>query len=375
MSFWFFWVAIPLVSIGIIDYFVILVIKRLFYFDPEINFKKNIFVFAFTFSIQLLFLIYFWSVVNISSAATIILPGVIAATYVVSIVLGFVLILFWFLYVTRETAGKLRKSVMAISAVFILLFMLFCISIWERSHFSFYLKVIDQHNQPVSDVQVKYSVKSSSIVKRTNKDGMLKIREHGSRFNIISIEKAGYSIKLLERYFKNFGGNSEDKPYLIKSWKAGPKKSKLKAHKTTVYLKTDGRPYTIKFTTELKRWFKSEGLHEGDIVISILKQNDDYVTKLKAINGGLIETDDVLLYQAPLDGYQPMLTHSIKASKLQREDKTVFYVSQNKKYYGVFKMQIQHLHRVDRHGENRKSRINFDYTVNLSGNRELVSSY
>ncbi len=183
----------------------------------------------------------------------------------------------------------------------------------------FYGKVIDQHNMPVSQAIVKLEVGAPDG--RTYRDlitdnnGTFVLKDiKGKYLYINKIECEGFEYpKVAEHFSFNYGGNQEAKhipdqnnPTIFKMWKKGESEPLIKSRKA-YKIKSDGSVYYIDLLKERKSIDEPENF---DLIVEmkIDKTNGsnryNWSIIFKSRNGGLVETEDTFLYEAPEKGYQ-----------------------------------------------------------------------
>jgi len=230
----------------------------------------------------------------------------------------------------------------------------------------FYGKVIDQHGEPVSGVKVHYTIaayegviSSGPAVRNywvnTDSNGAFSITgTTGERIGIRDREKFGYEFEKTFPYYemsKQWVGHklkskgSPDKPVIFHAWK------KIEAEKLIYsegfygfYL--SGKPYTI----DLQKGKKIEGVAAGDLEIIFERSPNgkrfspsDWAVVVKAKGGGISETSDLFMNEAPNQGYVTSWGISLKKDSLdfQKEIERNFYLkSRNGNAYSKVKMRF-----------------------------------
>jgi hypothetical protein len=256
----------------------------------------------------------------------------------------------------------------------------------------FYGRVVDQDENPISDVKVKVEVRHIKVIvpapwgdedqiipieKETDSTGHFEVNGvTGDSLTIIFVEKEGYRLspKLENTY--GYGGvpnpfqPDPQNPVIIKMWKLG-EPANLISHQTLFGFQPDGRVYTLDLLADQKIASVSAN---GDLRVqfqrqSVLKPKEEYpwILGISAVNGGLIETTDEFEYLAPENGYQPQVsfrTNSISPKAMPDLIKDFYFTSRNGQVYGVMSLQIF----SDYNGQ---SAILVNSRVNPNGSRNL----
>ncbi len=236
---------------------------------------------------------------------------------------------------------------------------------YRNTHVYFYGKVVDQHGNPVSNALVKTEIgkwrildaNSSYYQFKTDSQGNFSIEDIGAINMIVgSIEKDGYEIKAgtyLQGYKRDandpaplWSETSKEKPWIFHAWKK-TEAEPLVYDKGLFGFKFDGRKYTINFKTGKKL----EGIvNSGDLVVSIWRNPNssrsnvgDWKVSLEAISGGLIETMDVFMNEAPEAGYSSSWSMDYKKNASNYKRKTSwekFYLKSRNRLYIRLEMEI-----------------------------------
>ena len=99
----------------------------------------------------------------------------------------------------------------------------------------------------------------------------------------------------------------------------------------------------------------------------MFRTNENWTFKIKAINGGLQETNDIFMNLSPEDGYKESIVYKFKRKDKDRIDNKYYFTSRNGQVYGRLRMAVRPYLR----GKN-KSTILFDYVVNMNADRNLT---
>jgi hypothetical protein len=251
----------------------------------------------------------------------------------------------------------------------------------------FYCRFIDQNDNPVPGVIVKFSIeklvaldpaqmeivgKYSRFEKITDADGRIEMHgEVGDGIGIGTVTKDGY--ELSPKAPRGFGGSSGsyENPVVFKMWKTREKAQLIGGSKFWGII-PDGRVYTIDFLQQTK----AEGENiQGDIKISIIRPSQipprigfDWSFSIEAINGGLIEASDDFMYLAPESGYQSNYRVTMVATNAgwkSELDGLQFYLkSRDGQVYGSIKFDL-----IPNY--NKGSIFNVNWAVNPNASRNL----
>jgi hypothetical protein len=250
-----------------------------------------------------------------------------------------------------------------------------------------YGQIIDQDNNPVPDVRIKFSIQqpnisppteagdfpiSNNVVrlgKETGSDGRFEVTgEKGDGVQIESIQKSSYLLS--PKAPNHFGASSGSfaNPVIFKMWKVGTKEPLIDG--SHVFGIDSSKTYTL----DLLNGKKIEGEAEGDLRVSVtrpsgVKQSDKYSWSfsIEAIQGGLLESDDEFMYLAPESGYAPkieMLLNPDDATWTQFVKKQFFLRSRNGQIYGRVRVEVDAIYNVH-------SAIQIDYAINPNRSRNL----
>jgi hypothetical protein len=158
--------------------------------------------------------------------------------------------------------------------------------------------------------------------------------------------------------------NTPDKSYIFKGWKI-ESYPKIKTNRLLgLIFKPDGRTYTWDLLKPNNKEFR-KGVNEGDILISFNRDDQEWELTLSAIDGGLIETEDMYMNLAPESGYQSTLTYSGSNNEYEVKKK-LYFNSRNQTVYGWLNLRIRPVYREV------NSAINLTYVINLEQGRNLT---
>jgi hypothetical protein len=252
----------------------------------------------------------------------------------------------------------------------------------------FFGQIIDQDGNPVSGVKVKVKIRHIKVIvpaawgdedqiipieKETDLGGRFEIHDVAgvNGFDVESIQKAGYQLSpKAANHFSSSSGSLEN-PVIIKMWKMGEKAQLINGNKFWGII-PDYRTYTMDFLTQTK----SDGNNvSGDIRVRIIRpaqvkprERFDWSFEIEGIQGGIIQTQDDFMYQAPEAGYQPKYEFSMSTNNpnWKREmDGMQFYLqSRNGNVCGRFAVDVIPDY-------NEQSVFNVTFSVNPNGSRNL----
>jgi hypothetical protein len=250
------------------------------------------------------------------------------------------------------------------------------INTWEQARekeVEFWGKVIDQHGQPVAGVAVTATITSHQIPlpgfkphprtiysATSDVSGLFYIKGGAGRgFTIETMMKQGYVLnpELQKRtdnlYWYNYDqldpkGFMPDAnaPVVFRMWKIG-KPEKLIDGESFYGIIPNGGVYTVDLLTKKK----SLGEATGDLRVSIHRPSDikwgargyDWSCEIDGIGGGVIETQDELMYSAPESGYQSHYEIKISACDVPWSDEVkrqLYLKSRDGKVYARLDVEI-----------------------------------
>ncbi len=245
----------------------------------------------------------------------------------------------------------------------------------------FYGKITDQNGIPVPGVKISITVsfslknKTEKIELSSDNGGLFSLTGiRGSRLYIDKFEKEGYIEGNFSRRF-GYGRHTpeihypnRDNPVVIRMWKKGETEP-LVREETEIIVTGDNR----EFYTDLISGTTSEELtDQADLVIRMKIDKPDeenlynWHISIGAVNGGLIETDDEFLYQAPESGYQQNMNMFFDKTFRWSNDayKKLYLKSRNGKVYAGLKLRILTYH-------TGKGLIRISSLINPNGSRNL----
>jgi len=269
----------------------------------------------------------------------------------------------------------------------------------------FYGKVIDQDGNSVSNANIDYSVASlyrfsttSSGSVETDRSGLFNIKASGYSISLKmpkhpelsnkfltgtvgSSLSSGQSILLEPNDFgdgiQSWKGYTKKNPYIIRAWKV-KSYEKIFHKRKNLFLAPDGSVYSfLQKNSYGKMALKKGRSSEGYLMFSCVRdesklaeKNGAWEVTIDPVEGGILETTDVVLNEAPLDGYQPNLS-------IVMDDKEKYGSSilKNKKYY--FKSNKNRVYgslviTFDPYAKKSDCIIDVNYKINPNGSRNLA---
>ncbi len=258
---------------------------------------------------------------------------------------------------------------------------------------SFYGRVVDQDNNPLSGVRVVVSVRQwfhpaasvgldSSFPKTeltTDAGGYFQFANgSGDDLRIEALTKEGYEAEA--KALRGFGYNTSERfnpdpnqPVVFRMWKAGTKQPLITGDKFLPIV-PDGRTYTL----DLLKGTLEEGENEGDLRLTIKRSPDaawgkkyEWSFELAGINGGLKEEADAYesMYLAPSEDYAKKVTmafHPGEEGWTYGISKRFYVKTRNGKLYGRMDVEVQAFYLKDKQG-----RFGIKYAINPAGERLL----
>ena len=195
---------------------------------------------------------------------------------------------------------------------------------------SFFGRLIDQDGNPVSGVKISVSVLhlelTATTIDRTihlgsesDLAGRFEIQgATGDGFDVDYIGKTGYQLSpKTPNHFSPINGSAEN-PVIIRMWRKLESAQLISQDKDT-RIPYDGTPVVF----DLLAGQKNVGGSSGDLRVTLIRNPLDITTSrrgfewhatIEALNGGLIQSDDDFMYEAPIDGYQPRIQIDMPAN-------------------------------------------------------------
>ena len=269
----------------------------------------------------------------------------------------------------------------------------------------FYGKVIDQHGEPVSNAKIDYSMTT-----KFKFDTMARGVVETDQLGMFDIKASGYTLslrmpmhpKLSDKFFpgtakepftsgeyilleptdvgreiQSWQGYSKNNPYTIKAWKV-KSYEKIFHKRQNLFLVPDGSVHSFLQKNKYGKMTLKKGRHpEGFLLFSctrdesqLAEKNGSWQATIEPIDGGILETTDIILNEAPLDGYQPSLSIIMdgkeKYGSSILKNKKYYFKSDNNRIYGSLVITF------DPYAKKRDCIIDINYKINLNGSRNLA---
>ncbi len=253
-----------------------------------------------------------------------------------------------------------------------------------------YGKVTDQHDQPVAGAEVymivagggTFAPGSGPVKIRTDAAGMFRVRAKGQQISILEVSRKDLArthfklpsgsensttLDAVGRYGKEYSWHSyttPDHPFVIHVWRV---EEFGDARSDSGYLEPipGGRPYERSgLAVTCEREQKKPNVHWRD-------QKGSWSITFRPINGGIQETNDIYLNEAPESGYQSELTVAMRRGdpnykvriQLARH---YYYTANSGKLYGAFSATFEPYMYDD------ECRVNAEIQYNPTGSRNLA---
>jgi hypothetical protein len=219
----------------------------------------------------------------------------------------------------------------------------------------FYGQVVDQHNMPIANVQVKAGV--GLIVSFDSSAGRFYDTETDAtgRFHFVGLHGAGMGPFILHKegffFDQHLPSSSRPKDYIadpnnpviFRMWKLRGAESMVHA-KFGAWIPYDGTPVTIDLFTGRKS-------DAGDLKVSLVRHplqvrlgvdHFAWEVQFREVGGGLVEANNPYPYEAPEIGYQPMLEfgQAKDVPNWTRKLLQTFYVHTAKGNYGRISVDL-----------------------------------
>jgi len=269
----------------------------------------------------------------------------------------------------------------------------------------FYGRVIDQYGDPVEDAKVFFEATNTYLSEgggrgriATDRNGRFEIDSIGASLVLggvghPEIDGAYYQSSNLDATRDMIFNTSDDaygryenwkryassnNPYVIHVWRLGKYDGAMKGS-LSAYPNLDGREYTLNLSGKDYNTKVSDGVKQGDFIISCtrkttmtaVKDYGDWTFTISSIDGGIQKTNDLYLNKAPGNGYQS----SIKIKMEYGSDKYMpslfnqrfYFYTQSGKVYGSMLVNFKP-HRKFRGNE---CGIEIQYKMNPTGSKNL----
>ena len=256
----------------------------------------------------------------------------------------------------------------------------------------FHLKIIDQNGDPVPGVKIEYNVNKSpgfggpgTYFDQSDAEGTFSVtKTKAARVLLVNFTKPGYVFRPTQEESGVEAINKKhlytaDDPLIVHAWKLGKPAKLLEndGRNKGVQVPNDGS-WTSLYLVSDRRLVKKEGKQpDADLWVSVTARYIDPTARIKrglawsmvldAPNGGLHETDDLFLFEAPQSGYiSEFLVNYEPDDKDVRADfhKNFFILLRGSKVYGRMRFK------VFPYGDSTAS-IEVAFALNLEGTRNL----
>lgn len=251
----------------------------------------------------------------------------------------------------------------------------------------FYGHVVDQHGDPVAGAEVAYryayypdttlptfSWSVRNDVTTTNALGKFQIETaRGVHLTIADIRKPGYAVQA-SQVFQYRPRTVDDVPFasdpanpvIFQAWKKTEVARELKRGEERFNNPANGEPYLI-VLPETGKTVTIAFTHHDEKTTDENHGKRRWSAKIRVQNGGVIESDDAFMYEAPENGYQPEWEIAAGENDYLRKN---FYLKANDgKVYGRLQVELGGYY-----GRNEdKGFIQYSYVLNPTGSRNLLS--
>jgi hypothetical protein len=253
----------------------------------------------------------------------------------------------------------------------------------QQTTTSFYGKIEDQHGDPVAGATITgyrtyypmipnldFSRSAEELSLTSDENGQFSIVDKKiNSLAILKIAKSGFEIQANKTYVLSQGGykliqsfSDPEKPVIFHAWKKTEAES-LVHDILEVGYRPDGKFYRVRLKgveEQLKISFivDPKGTNSNSL---------DWSMKLKVIDGGLIESTDKFMNEAPLGGYMSNLSYEYKKDNKDFSDdirKKFYLKARNGQVYGRLECRIHPYY-------NDIVAVDIKYWLNPNGSRNL----
>jgi len=248
-------------------------------------------------------------------------------------------------------------------------------------------RVIDQYKQPVEGaevyVNIQYNDPSTYITLKSAHEQLILTTDHNGKFEIDKKKVTGYSIKritkqnyeITTRYDLEGMPGSPDRVLVFYAYQLPEEKtSNLFIDDDSVFgLPPDGTIYSV----SLVKGKKYKNANQGQLQMSIKREESDdpkahvdWEVMLEVTGGGIVETTDKYMYEAPESGYKEKWTFKMDKGNENWTStiKKKFYVKANNgKIYSALDAEIYSTYNYNK----RDSAIYLKMITNYQGSRNL----
>ena len=271
---------------------------------------------------------------------------------------------------------------------------------------NFYGRIIDQHNQPVAGVAVKFSYSYFPLVANAslypNTDVFERVSDADGRFSVLGKSGLHCSLTLQAKQGYQFDPDNEphrsqlsldyttgrgtvsdddwaglnstaDKPYVFRVYKTIGAEALFKDEFSAI-INPNGEPFNFSLITKYNLNHILKGKSGEDFAISVNRseriagfRDFDWSVQITGVDIHLQETEDVFLNLAPESGYKSKWEFSCKAGATgykQEHSVRFYYKKINGPGFGCIDLTITPDYRPDAH-------LAVEYRFNPSGSRNL----
>lgn len=261
--------------------------------------------------------------------------------------------------------------------------------------FGFYGKVIDQYDEPVEGVVIPFEVGGYFLASgsgrasvRSDVNGRFFFRAKGGNLRVGPLSHK----EIADFRYRDSQGNirddavgffghqrtkngddllwtdyNETNPYVFRVWRIEQTAGRLYSNRLNFGFTCDETIHTINFSKPLRDLVQT-GDVEGQLKVSYACDAEAWRVEIMAVDGGVADTQDVYLNEAPENGYNPSLVVEQRKNDEDYKDsvkKSFYFVSNDGSFYGGVVATI----RPYIYG---RPTIIMDYKVNPEGGRSLV---
>jgi hypothetical protein len=253
-----------------------------------------------------------------------------------------------------------------------------------------YGKVVDQHGQPVAGAEVymivagggTFAPGSGQVTVTTDEAGLFRVQAKGQQIEILSVKKSNLTQTFFERIsgkrnsvlldaVGRFGEQyswrsytTPDKPFVINVWRVEKFEKVVTGYGGHFPVPNGATSEKRGIIVSCEREPKEPNVHWRH-------QKGSWSITFRPIDGGIQETDDLYLNEAPEIGYQPELTVAMKRGDPDykvniQPARRYYYTAYNGKWYGSFSATFEPYMYDD------ECRVNVIYKHNPNGSRNLA---
>jgi hypothetical protein len=259
-----------------------------------------------------------------------------------------------------------------------------------NSKMVFYGRTIDQDGSPVAGAEIEYNIAKyegltlpgmgwtiKHAVEQSDENGQFIIDEAAAlHLNINAINRAGYvfagggrktGIRTTPRHEGGeFYQPDPANPVIFQAWKKTEVARELKRGEGLVTPIINGQPRTIRFP-DTDETVSVTFVHYDNSLTEENRGKRWWTARFSVENGGLIDSDDAFMYQAPEAGYQT--TVEVSGQEHQWVSKRFYLKVLGGKIYGRIEMDMTGYYGQ----ESNRGAVDIKYVLNPNGSRNLLS--